>query len=313
MKNSNYKAILKNLNRKPADQAFLASFRQELDSFVQARPIAQPGFFMLFTKSATVLGLLVFVVLSGGGLVYASQGSLPGQLLYPVKIATEEARLAITTKPESRKKLQLEFIDKRVNEVNIISKENNASRNAEKALQIINEKIKEIEKLESEDDAPIIKSPSFKNGSPKELPAIRPAATSPQSTTAKSQESDNRNEQQPDQERKNRNDDFEKSKARLKESHAILERLIRSDRQENTEKETGDRLKKELPGSATDTTTKIESSEPKIKTEDEHRSSNETIEKENDGRNPDKEKKRSDEQKKDEESGKQKDTERDSR
>jgi hypothetical protein len=267
MKNSNCKTILKNLYRQPADQAFLSNFRQELDSFVHARPIAQPGFFMMFTKAAAVLGVLVFVVLSGGGLVYASKSSLPGQLLYPVKIAAEEARLAITTKPEKRKELQLEFIDKRVNEANIISKENNASRNAEKALVIIDEKIKEIEKLESEDASPAEQLQSSKNDATKETPVIQPAATATQSTTVKSQEPDNKTEPQPKQERKSRSNALEKRKARLKESHAILEQLINSDRKENRGSKPGDRIKQQGPDSSAGTSTGTEDNGSRTKTE----------------------------------------------
>jgi hypothetical protein len=308
MKNSNCKTILKNLNRQPADQAFLSNFRQELDSFVQARPIAQPGFFMLFGKTATVLGMLVFVVLSGGGLVYASQGSLPGQLLYPVKIAAEETRLAITTKPEKRKELQLEFIDKRVNEANIISKENNASRNAEKALAIIDEKIKEIEKLESEDASPADKTQTFKNDSTKETPAIQPTATATISATDKPQESNGKAEPRPDQAQRNRSNALEKSKARLKESHAILEQLINSGRQDNRDGKPDDRSQQRQPDSPAGTTTGIEGRDSKTRIESRPRSSDQPTRNRNDSQDYDKEKKPIDGQKRTEELKRQKET-----
>lgn len=266
MKKINPTKTLKSLNQSPIDRTFLANYRTELESFVAARPIEQPGFFTLFTKTATVLGVFALAVLSSGGLVYASQNSLPGQLLYPVKLTTEKAQLAITANPDKKKDLKLKFIDKRIKEAEIISNEKNINKNAAKALIIIDQQIKEIEKeeikeediKESEADREEIKPTEIKTTEPKattegakpeptrEAKPAEPATPSPtqsltgtasSSTTApetklKDGKADE-DKKSPPQIRKNKRNDFERSRERLKESQKILEKLLDDNRQQN--------------------------------------------------------------------------------
>ena len=153
MKKLNHKKILRNLNQSTADKAFLVKFRGELNNYVLARPIERPIFLTFFTKTAIVFGSLALIIITSSSLVYASQSSLPGQLLYPVKITTEKARLAIAVTPENKKRLKLEFIDKRIEEVKIISEQKNVNKNADQALVIINEKIKEVEEENKADES----------------------------------------------------------------------------------------------------------------------------------------------------------------
>lgn len=65
-----------------------------------------------------VAALVVVVGLagSGAGVVYAAQNSLPGEVLYPVKIGSENVRLAFTLAPESKARLNLELAGRRVDE-----------------------------------------------------------------------------------------------------------------------------------------------------------------------------------------------------
>jgi hypothetical protein len=62
--------------------------------------------------------LIVTLLLSllGGGTSYASQGSLPGDLLHPLKLAIEEFRLSVTPE-EGETDLNLQFANERVEEV----------------------------------------------------------------------------------------------------------------------------------------------------------------------------------------------------
>lgn len=57
---------------------------------------------------------LVALLLAGGGTVAASSGSLPGQPLYPVKLAAEQAQISLTPNEMSKAELQAKFIERRV-------------------------------------------------------------------------------------------------------------------------------------------------------------------------------------------------------
>lgn len=56
--------------------------------------------------AALMLLLLIFL---GGGLAVVSADSLPGDLLYPVKLATEQLRLFLTVDAQAREELLIEF------------------------------------------------------------------------------------------------------------------------------------------------------------------------------------------------------------
>ncbi|MCP4520020.1 MAG: hypothetical protein GY824_32895, partial [Delftia sp.] len=56
------------------------------------------------------------VVGLGGGAVWAASDSLPGDFLYPLKLATEDARLALASGSEKQVELELQFIEERVDE-----------------------------------------------------------------------------------------------------------------------------------------------------------------------------------------------------
>ncbi len=61
----------------------------------------------------TILGLL----LGGTGTVYASQDSLPTDVLYPVKVLTEEVRLELAADPQVEMNLLLGYAQRRVDEI----------------------------------------------------------------------------------------------------------------------------------------------------------------------------------------------------
>jgi hypothetical protein len=62
--------------------------------------------------AAAALTLLLLVIL-GGGLAAVSAGSLPGDLLYPVKLATEQVRLFLTVDAQAREELLIGFGEER--------------------------------------------------------------------------------------------------------------------------------------------------------------------------------------------------------
>ncbi|NPV56505.1 MAG: hypothetical protein HPY76_07530 [Anaerolineae bacterium] len=61
--------------------------------------------------------IMVFVLLAGTGVtVYASQSSLPGDLLYPVKLASEDTAALISNEPADAMSLNLKLADRRMTE-----------------------------------------------------------------------------------------------------------------------------------------------------------------------------------------------------
>jgi hypothetical protein len=53
----------------------------------------------------------------GGGAIWAAKDSLPGDLLYPVKLAAEDVRLALASAPGGQVDLALQFVEERTGEV----------------------------------------------------------------------------------------------------------------------------------------------------------------------------------------------------
>lgn len=78
------------------------------------RPSLQPAF-------ALAMAAVVLVVLVGGGATMAAADSLPGDLLYPVKLASEQTRLALTFDPTARTQLASRFADARRQEARAVA------------------------------------------------------------------------------------------------------------------------------------------------------------------------------------------------
>ena len=72
--------------------------------------------YSMYAVMTTVMILFVLVFGGGGATVYASQVSLPDQVLYPMKTASEDMRLSLEANPQARLDLVLEFTDRRVSE-----------------------------------------------------------------------------------------------------------------------------------------------------------------------------------------------------
>jgi hypothetical protein len=71
-----------------------------------------------FPRWATIVVIVVVLVLGGGGgTVAAADGSMPDSPLYPVKLATEQARLNLTFSQMGKARLCAELADRRVAEI----------------------------------------------------------------------------------------------------------------------------------------------------------------------------------------------------
>lgn len=131
----NIKEILRNKGAYHTDPDILKRVRLHLAAHIAANPaapgldrgsapkerraIASPWF-----KAATA-GMAV--VAASAGTAFAAEGSLPGQVLYPVKRAIEDVQVALTPAPTAKASLLIHLAGERVAEIQALAKEPNAS------------------------------------------------------------------------------------------------------------------------------------------------------------------------------------------
>jgi len=84
-------------------------------------------FFALLRPSLATVAIIAIVLLAGGGVVAAAGNSLPGSPLYPVKLATESVRLALTPSDLGKAELNAAFADERVDEIIRLAENGDAS------------------------------------------------------------------------------------------------------------------------------------------------------------------------------------------
>lgn len=84
-----------------------------------ARKDSRPGFFSAWWQRrwATAMVTAMVVCLAGLGVLAASFNALPSGFFYPVKTATEQVRLVVTTSEYERAHLQLEYAERRLSEM----------------------------------------------------------------------------------------------------------------------------------------------------------------------------------------------------
>lgn len=82
-----------------------------------------PDRLMNLMRAPALAMLSVMVAIFGSSIVgvSASSRSVPGDFLYPIKIATEQTRLAFTSGKVDRLKLKSEFVDRRVDEIKVLA------------------------------------------------------------------------------------------------------------------------------------------------------------------------------------------------
>ncbi|MBN2502141.1 MAG: hypothetical protein JXB38_15260 [Anaerolineales bacterium] len=106
----------------------MTRIRQE--KAAQAKP-AKRGFRLWPAKAAmriVVVAVVIFgILLSSTGVAYASQGSLPGESLYAVKIGIENAQLGLTRADVKDARLHADFAGTRLDEVGALIQNENLS------------------------------------------------------------------------------------------------------------------------------------------------------------------------------------------
>lgn len=83
----------------------------------EMEPRTGRGFFSWQPRWVMVIAAVVALLVAGGGTVAAASNSLPDEPLYPVKLATEAVRLALTPSALGKAELYVKLADKRVDEI----------------------------------------------------------------------------------------------------------------------------------------------------------------------------------------------------
>jgi len=111
--------------------------RIDFDTRFDVRPS-----FLSWLKEPQALALvmsLILIFIGGPWLtIKASQPSLPGDLLYSVKRASEGIQTTVASE-ENKTNLQVEFAHRRLEELNKISKDSSSDEKTEKTKQVVND------------------------------------------------------------------------------------------------------------------------------------------------------------------------------
>lgn len=127
--NKEIKMILKKLKNTPVNEEFLKVLRSRLSDYVRLNPAVRTdsgerlyykrsGNLFLKLKTMPIpLIIALIVALSGGGTVAASQNSLPGDTLYPVKTLTEKVEVIAAFSQASKAEVRMSLAQKRIQEI----------------------------------------------------------------------------------------------------------------------------------------------------------------------------------------------------
>lgn len=162
-KRENIKLILKQINNAPVDVEFLSALRNRLADYIKTAPLIvriPEGGRPLFKRSNNliyrfkimpiplIIGLII--ALASGGTVAASQNSLPGDTLYPVKILSEDAVVAMVFSPEQKAEFRLNLAQKRIEEIGKVleeAKEKGNGRSAAALQKALNNFDAQVQKI----------------------------------------------------------------------------------------------------------------------------------------------------------------------
>lgn len=90
--------------------------------------------------------LLVFLM---GGTALAASKSLPDQPLYPVKLATEQVQLSLTTNPGGKAQLQVKLVEKRIEEMGMMA-QRNKPQEVERVGERLQSHLRQVQRLSPE-------------------------------------------------------------------------------------------------------------------------------------------------------------------
>jgi hypothetical protein len=78
---------------------------------------AKPAGWWLPRWATVVASVVLFVFVSGAGIVSVAAGTVPGDTLYPVKTSTEHLQLSLTTSEAAKSRVHIRLAEKRIDEI----------------------------------------------------------------------------------------------------------------------------------------------------------------------------------------------------
>jgi hypothetical protein len=120
--------------------AFKVKARVQLMEYIHARAVTERPLSLCNRRTKqlahrrrfSMIGVVIAIVLAlsaaAGGTAYASQGSLPGDTLYSVKLATEQVRMALPGDDLSKAERALNLAERRVREMEALANSARAQR-----------------------------------------------------------------------------------------------------------------------------------------------------------------------------------------
>ncbi|MDP2931106.1 MAG: DUF5667 domain-containing protein, partial [Chloroflexota bacterium] len=134
------------------DPAFKARARYQFQAALQqVRP--RRTAWAWHQQWVTATAIVLAVLLAGGGTVAAASTSMPDSPLYPVKLAAEQAQMAITTSNIGKTELYARLADRRVAEITYIVDKKDPKR-IEAAAERLDENMEKMARLSSSGEAP---------------------------------------------------------------------------------------------------------------------------------------------------------------
>ncbi len=122
-------------------------------SSLSLNQIKRKKFLSLKPAFVQIAAMVLIVVLLSGGAAMASTNSLPGDLLYPLKITTEKVQLSLAFTEMTKARLHLKFAERRLEEVKILTYDrkevelaniiNSMTEHLNKAMSLVNKMPKE--------------------------------------------------------------------------------------------------------------------------------------------------------------------------
>jgi hypothetical protein len=118
------------------EYAGMKPVRESAGPRTRARAVFIDTWLIYLRRPASIaLTAVLVLTLSSSGIAYAAEGALPGDTLYPIKVAVvEPVRLALAASPEASAALQMKFAERRVDEAATLASKGKLGGETEAAL-----------------------------------------------------------------------------------------------------------------------------------------------------------------------------------